>query len=299
MPPPLGKDLPVAYASRSLNKAEINYSTSEKELLATVWATRYFRPYLYGRHFKIVTDHKPLTWIMNVKDLRSRLLRWRIHLEEFDYEITHKKGSKNTNADALSRIGSVTAKAKGSTKLDEETKKQILYEFHDAPVGGHRGMNKTFQAIKSRYTWPNIRRDIEEYVKQCKSCQVNKMLKPKRKAPMEITSTANHPFDKCYLDIVGLLPPSVMGNRYILTFQDDLGKYVVATPISQQDAETVAKVFVSQVVLKYGTHSIVQTDQGANLVNQVFKNKCKLWKIKKIQSTTFHPESQWSIERSH
>jgi len=113
---PLVKDLPVAYASRSLNKAEINYTTSEKELLAIVWATRYFRPYLYGRHFKIITDHKPLTWIMNVKDPGSRLLRWRIHLEEFDYEIIHKRGSQNTNTDAWSRIGSVTAEVKGSTK---------------------------------------------------------------------------------------------------------------------------------------------------------------------------------------
>ena len=59
-------------------------------------------------------------------------------------------GSQNSNADALSRIGSVPAEPKDSTKLDEETKKQILYEFHDARVGGHRGMNKTFRAIKSR-----------------------------------------------------------------------------------------------------------------------------------------------------
>ena len=88
----------------------------------------------------------------------------------------------STTAEGLSRIGSVTAEAKDSTKLDEETKKQILYEFHDASVGGHRGMNKTYRAIKSRYTWPNMRRDIEEYVKQCKSCQVNKTLKPKNES---------------------------------------------------------------------------------------------------------------------
>jgi hypothetical protein len=206
------------------------------------------------------------------------------------YEITYKRGSQNTNADALSRIGSVTAEAKGSTKLDEETKQQILYEFHDAPLGGHRGMNKTFQAIKSRYMWPNMRQDIEEYVKQCKSCQVNKTLELKRKAPMEM-STANHHFDKCHLDILGPLPPSNTGNRYILTFQDDFSKYVVATPISEQDAETVARVFVSEVVLKYGTPGIVQTDQGANFVSEVFKNTCKLLEIKKIQSIAFHPES--------
>jgi len=85
---------------------------------------------------------------------------------------------------------------------------------------------------------------------------------------------------------------------YILTFQDDLSKYVVATRISQQDAETVARAFVSKVILQYGTSSIVQTDQGANFVSELFKNTYKLLKIKKIQSTAFHPESQGSIERS-
>jgi hypothetical protein len=78
----IGKDLPIAYASRNLNNAEKNYSTSEKELLAIVWVIKHFRPYLYGRKFKIACDHKPLTWIMNVKDPGSRLLRWRIKLEK-------------------------------------------------------------------------------------------------------------------------------------------------------------------------------------------------------------------------
>jgi len=104
---PVGKDLPVAYANRNLNNAETHYTTSEKELLAIVWATKYFRPYLYGRRFKIVSDHKLLVWVMNVKDPRLRLLRWRIQFAEYDYEITYRRGSQNTNADALSRIGIV------------------------------------------------------------------------------------------------------------------------------------------------------------------------------------------------
>ena len=295
---PMGKDLPIAYASRSLNKAETNYTTSEKELLAVVWATKYFRPYLYGRHFKVVTDHKPLTWIMNVKDPGSRLLRWRIQLEEFDYEVAYKKGW-NTNADALSRINHVATEKGNEVTLDEESKRQILYEFHDAPVGGHKGMNRTLQAIKTRYKWHNMKRDVERYVRQCKSCQVNKVLGPRQKVPMEITSTTAHPFEKCYLDIVGPLPLSTAGNKYILTFQDDLSKYVVATPINQQDATTVAKSFVSQIILKYGAPRGVQTDQGANFVSELFKTTCKLLKIKKIQSMAFHPESQGGIERSH
>lgn len=100
----IGSDRPIAYASRTLSATETRYSTIEKELLAIVWATKYFRPYLYGRKFTIYTDHRPLIWLMNVKDPNSKLTRWRLKLEEYDYEIIHKKGKYNTNADALSRI---------------------------------------------------------------------------------------------------------------------------------------------------------------------------------------------------
>jgi hypothetical protein len=66
---------------------------------------------LYGRKFTVVTDHRPLTWIMNVKDPGSRLLRWRIKLEEYDYDVMNRKGALNTNADALSTISLTAEKA--------------------------------------------------------------------------------------------------------------------------------------------------------------------------------------------
>ena len=97
-------DHPVAYASRTLNETEQKYSTIEKELLAIVWACKYFRPYLYGRKFQIYTDHRPLVWLFNLKEPNSKLVRWRLKLEEFDYTIIYKSGRQNTNADALSRI---------------------------------------------------------------------------------------------------------------------------------------------------------------------------------------------------
>jgi len=106
-------------------------------------------------------------------------------------------------------------------------------------------MNKTYRAIKAQYTWPKMRRGVEEYVKQCKSCQVNKILTPKQKAPMEITTMAKRPFEKCYLDVVAPLPVTLEDNKYILAFQDDLSKYVVAVPIGKQDAETVARALCS------------------------------------------------------
>lgn len=97
-------DKPICYASRTLNRAESRYSTIEKELLAVVYALALFRPYIYGRKITIVTDHKPLLWVMNLKDPSSRLMRWKIRIEEYDYTTSYKKGVCNTNADALSRI---------------------------------------------------------------------------------------------------------------------------------------------------------------------------------------------------
>lgn len=100
----IGSDKPIAYASRTLNSSETNYSTIEKELLAIVWATKYFRPYLFGRKFKIVTDHRPLQWVMNLKEPNSRLTRWKLKLSEYNYSVVYKQGKCNLNADALSRV---------------------------------------------------------------------------------------------------------------------------------------------------------------------------------------------------
>jgi hypothetical protein len=90
-------------------------------------------------------------------------------------------------------------------EIDVAAKGKILHEYHDLILRGHRGMNKTYKAIKQHYYWPNMKEDIEEYVRKCTKCQLNKVLTAKKKAPMEITTTASHPFKKCSLDIMGPL----------------------------------------------------------------------------------------------
>lgn len=95
---------PIAYYSRTLNSAERNYSTIERELLAILDSTKHFRPYLFGNRFIIETDHNPLVWLYKIKEPNSRLVRWKLKLEEFDFDIQYKKGKENKVADALSRI---------------------------------------------------------------------------------------------------------------------------------------------------------------------------------------------------
>jgi hypothetical protein len=101
---PIGQDRPVAYASRTLTKSEENYSVIEKEFLAITWGCKYFRPYLFGKRFTLFTDHKPLTYMFSLKDPNDKMLRWRLRLQEFDYDVKYRPGKQNIVADGLSRI---------------------------------------------------------------------------------------------------------------------------------------------------------------------------------------------------
>lgn len=95
---------PIAYYSRTLNSAERNYSTIERELLAIVDSTKHFRPYLFGQKFTVETDHNPLVWLSKISDENMRLARWKARLGFFEFNVVHKKGKENKVADALSRI---------------------------------------------------------------------------------------------------------------------------------------------------------------------------------------------------
>ena len=94
---------PVSFASRQLNSAEKNYSTSEREMLAIVWAAKHFNAYIYGRHIKFFTDHKPLSTLNKAKEPNGRLYKLMLKLQELDYEIIYFPGSLNNTADFLSR----------------------------------------------------------------------------------------------------------------------------------------------------------------------------------------------------
>ena len=94
----------IYYASKTLNKAQENYSTSGKEMLVIVFSCEKFRPYILGSHVIIHTDHTTIKYLMAKKEAKPRLIRWVLLLHEFDLEIKDKKGCDNVIVDHLSKV---------------------------------------------------------------------------------------------------------------------------------------------------------------------------------------------------
>ncbi|KAK4321239.1 hypothetical protein Pmani_007963 [Petrolisthes manimaculis] len=103
-----GKNRPIAYASRTLNKAEKNYAVTEIEALAVVWALKKFKYIIYGYPIEILTDHKPLLHLFKGKDLFGRMARWLLTVQNYMPTFTYIKGKANVAADALSRNCALT-----------------------------------------------------------------------------------------------------------------------------------------------------------------------------------------------
>ncbi|KAK3253478.1 hypothetical protein CYMTET_37274 [Cymbomonas tetramitiformis] len=104
--------------SRSLGKTEKQYASFQGEMLAAVWAVRTLRQYLHGVHFTLVTDHSPLTTLMEKADLQGQHLRWAISLQEFDFSVQYRPGPKNENADVPSRYPLPTTVDETGARLD-------------------------------------------------------------------------------------------------------------------------------------------------------------------------------------
>lgn len=126
----------IAYASRTLTKSEKHYSVIQKDCLAIVFALKQFRHYLLGRKFQLVTDHAPLQWLCAQK-MQGMLCRWALAMQEFDFNISYRKGLLNSNADALSRPSfqdetpvAITVSTQPCNMLKEKTTKSTMPSLH-------------------------------------------------------------------------------------------------------------------------------------------------------------------------
>ncbi|CAL9029529.1 unnamed protein product, partial [Prunus brigantina] len=122
----------IYYASRTLNDAQRNYTTTEKELLAVIFSLDKFQSYLIGAKVIVYTDHSALKYLLSKKDAKPRLIRWVLLLQEFDLEIRDKKGFENVVADHLSRLVSEIEMSDDAAPIMEMFPDEQLYAIRSS-----------------------------------------------------------------------------------------------------------------------------------------------------------------------
>ncbi|KAL5491405.1 hypothetical protein EMCRGX_G016687 [Ephydatia muelleri] len=172
----------------------------------------------------------------------------------------------------------------------------VLQQLHSSPSGGHLGMFKTLEKVRSRFYWPGQRHDIEDWCRACELCAARKSPPRRNRAPMQQV-LAGGPFQRVAMDILGPLPLTDRGNKYILVLGDYFTKWVESYPIPNMEAKTIANVFVSHFVSRFGAPDVLHTDQGRNFESALFKEVCLLLGVQKTRTTPYHPQSDGLVER--
>jgi len=151
----------IHYASKVLNETQVNYATTEKELLAIVYALEIFRSYLIGSKVIVYTDHAAIKHLLTKSDSKPRLIRWILLLQEFDLEIKDKKGTENLVADHLSRLinDEVTAK---EAEVREEFPDEKLFAMHERPWFTDMANFKAADIIPEDLSWHQKKKFLKD-----------------------------------------------------------------------------------------------------------------------------------------
>ena len=181
---------------------------------------------------------------------------------------------------------------------DDDIIQKIISENHDTPTGGHIGTSRLLNRLRSKYYWHNMKQTIANFIKLCVKCSQNKH-KVKTNETFVETTTPIKCFDLISIDTIGPFTKSRNGNRYALTVQCDLSKYIIAASIPDRQAGTLAKALVEHCILIHGCPNTIKSDLGTEYKNEIFENVCKMLSIQQKFSTSYHPETIGSLERNH
>nr|GEY13542.1 DNA-directed DNA polymerase [Tanacetum cinerariifolium] len=278
---------PIHYASKTMNDAKTNYTTTEKGMLAVVYAFEKSRSYLIMNKSIVHTDHSALKYLFAKKDAKARLLRWVLLLQEFDFQVLDTKGAENLAADHLSRLENPY----------ENEAFDILKACHNGPTGGHHGENLTAKKIfDAGFFWVTIYKDAHKFVKNCDSCQRQGKTSQRDEMPQNSIQTCEI-FDVWGIDFMGPFLSS-RGNKYILVAVDYLSKWVEAKALPTNDARVVCK-FLKSLFARFGSPRAIISDRGTHFCNDQFSKVMLKYRVTHRLSTTYHPQTSGQVEVSN
>lgn len=174
----------------------------------------------------------------------------------------------------------------------------ILSQYHMTPMGGHVGQHRLYLKLREHFRWKNMKQEKATFVRNCEKCKINKIFRHTKEAEA-VTTTPSSSFEVLSADTAGPFTRTNNGNRYNLTLQCNLSKYIILVPIVNKEANTIAKALVDNFILKFGQFLELRTDQGTEYNNSVLEQICKILETKQTFSTAYHPQSIGALERNH
>nr|GEU37911.1 DNA-directed DNA polymerase [Tanacetum cinerariifolium] len=295
---------PIHYASKTMTEAQIHYTTTEKEMLAVVYAFDKFRPYLVLSKSIVYTDHSALKYFLSKQDAKPRLIRWVLLLQEFDIIIRDKKGTENLAADHLSRLENPHKDVFENKDINENFPLETLGKISSGstpwfadfatfrPTGGHHGANFTAKKVfDAGFFWPTSYRDAHNLVKSCDTCQRQGKFSQRDEMPQNVIQVFEI-FDAWGIDFMGKLPSS-RGNMYILVAVDYLSKWIEAKALPTNDARVVVK-FLKSLFARFRIPRVM-----INFCNDKFTKVMSKYGVTRRLATAYHPQTSGQVEVSN
>jgi transposase InsO family protein len=153
------------------------------------------------------------------------------------------------------------------------------------PFTAHQGIARTIAAIKGKYWWESLSKEVTEYTNACEAYAKRKT-RNRIVTPLGESIEANEFSDVVSLDVVRPLLVTENGNRYLLTFVDHFTRFCEAIPIATKETEVIAREFVVRINTQFGVPKKLLTDRGAAFTSALIKEVCKLLKIQKLQASS-------------
>ncbi|RVW47919.1 Retrovirus-related Pol polyprotein from transposon 17.6 [Vitis vinifera] len=302
-----GKPYVIYYASKTLNEAQRNYTTTEKELLVVVFALDKFRAYLVGSFIIVFTDHSALKYLLTKQDAKARLIRWILLLQEFDLQIRDKKGVENVESLMLlekapwyAHIANYLVTGEVPNQIirkcvPEEEQQGILSHCHENACGGHFASQKTaMKVLQSGFTWPSLFKDSHIMCRSCDRCQRLGKLTKRNQMPMNPILIVDL-FDVWGIDFMGPFPMS-FGNSYILVGVDYVSKWVEAIPCKHNDHRVVLKFLKENIFSRFGVPKAIISDGGTHFCNKPLEALLAKYGVKHKVATPYHPQTSGQVE---
>ncbi|KAL5479408.1 hypothetical protein EMCRGX_G022928 [Ephydatia muelleri] len=180
--------------------------------------------------------------------------------------------------------------------LPSVVRESVLQDLHSGSMGGHVGESKMIHLVRERYYWPGWKESVKEWCRKCRTCSTRRMAPPSKRAPLQ-TLQAGYPLQIVAVDILGPLPVTAQGNKYVLVACDCFTRWVEVYAIQNQEALTVAKMLVDEMFCLFSPPEQLHSDQGRQFEADLLKEVCTLLQIQKTRTMAYHPHCNGLVER--